>query len=408
MAAAAAAARKPAHSQDGQGSPDSQRDRLPGWVVESGYTTVPNIVIERLMRCLTYTEFGIVLILLRQTVGGKGRPEWAKITAEEFADAKGVSVQEVSDSLKSLEFRKKLIESEKSGKGKKFRIVPERLPHAEERKLRTIEQKSEPRAVGAKETFTFDSSQPARAAFVEPASEIELVAAKDSPGFSVERSMSGSVPRFVIGIQADTITPVMVSGPSKVARSKVQTITPVMVSEGEPNALLDLLTAQCLKLHHPPPDEELIGLIKGELQDTPIECYRGVIKKRLDQMSAMQLRQVRKGLFVNFAADARKLYAAARKHGTADIWFESEPENGSSEWAMIRRELMKDVRAEYHSPLLRTRQQGFHQGVLTVVAPNRGAAHQLDADYSAVLLTYADRAGIRMDEVIFKVAEENS
>jgi hypothetical protein len=81
----------------------------------------------RLMRHLTYTEFGIILVVLRETAGRPSFPEWAQLTQQELADAKGVSVVQVRKSLRALEFGKRLIESKKVGRRLKYRIRLGRL-----------------------------------------------------------------------------------------------------------------------------------------------------------------------------------------------------------------------------------------------------------------------------------------
>jgi hypothetical protein len=408
MSAAAAPARRPAHSQNGQ----ENQDRLPGWVVESGYTTIPNIVIDRLMRCLTYTEFGIVLILLRETVGAKGRPEWARITEQELADAKGVSAQEASESLKSLELRKGLIESRKVGRGRQYRVVPERLSLVEERKPRTIEPKSEPRTVGSKEKFTFDASQPTRAAFEEPASEIELVAAKDSPGFSVERSMSGSVPRFVIGLQPEAITPVTPSG----GRTKVQTITGVMVSDPKverEKELRGILTPVFLDLFHRKPDDLLLHQVQRELKDASVEHYGRLIHKRIRHNTS----QIKSGLFVVLAREAADAAAEiARRQPEPPpppkpSLFVPEPEHSTSPWAKIRREASQHVTPEeYGNWFVRSRhgRLDVRSNELTVLVPDDVTAEMLSQEYELRLMRWALKAGFPLNKIFFKVAEENS
>ncbi len=408
MSAAAAAARKPAHSQNGR---DSQ-DRLPGWVVESGYTTVPNVVIERLMRCLTYTEFGIVLILLRETVGGRGRPEWAEITQQELADAKGVTVREITSSLVSLEHRKKLIESKKVGKGLRYRVIPERLNLVEEREARTIQENTEPRAVGSKEKFTFDYSQPARAAFKEPTSEIELVAARDTPGFSVERSMSGSVPRFIIGLQADSRTPVLVSRSAPVSLSKSDTGTPVLVSAPE-RALRELLTPVFLDLFHRKPDDLLLHQVERELKGAPIEHYGRLVHKRIRHKTG----EIKSGLFVVLAREAADAAAEiARRHPEPPpppkpSSFVAEPEHSTSPWAKIRNVVKQHItEVEYKNWFVRTRHGKLDAGKnqLTILVPDEIAAQMLKEEFEVRLMRWAVNAGFPLNNLFFKVAEENS
>ena len=417
MAAAAAVARKSAQSQAGP-------DRLPQWVVESGYTTIPNVVIDRLLRCLTYTEFGIVLILLRETVGAQGRPEWAKLTEQELADAKGVSVQEASESLKSLELRKKLIEARKVGRRREYRVIPERLALVEERQPRTL-QKAEPKPASVGREFTLEPGQPRTVTPEKPATEIQFWMKGGEP-ISIEPTLSGSIlnvfiklPTYTItpvGVfpESNTITPVGVSGQKGARRPKVETITGVGVSPPKEEQLRELLTPVFLSLFHRKPDDPFLHQVERELKTATVEHYGRVVHKRVQQGDASRIKS---GLFVTLARETAEasIEIAKRQPKPAPppklSTFVPEPEHSTSPWAKIRRELRQHISPQEYSNWLARARHGKlddRRHELTIVTADQVTIDFISQEYEELIFRCAKDAGIQVSSVRYRVAEENS
>ena len=401
MSAAAAPARRPAQSQ--------QRDDDPLWDwVAKGYDAFPP-AFRRLKRCLIPAHVYVMEELWIATACAKGRPEWAKLTEEWFADKIGSTPQHASEALKHLEFRAKLIESRKSGRGKEYRVLGDRLSLIEERERRKLEQKAEPKQAG-RGKFVVSSSQPMEYVPEQPVSKI-LIETQDGQTISYDASESQSILRLVAKAELEAITPVMVSSPSKGTRPKVETITGVMVSDGRIGELRELLTPIFLDLYGRKPDEKLLQHVDAKLKTATVEQYKRVVRDRLKKG------RVDSGLFIKLAeqtADAAVEIARRQPKPPPPpkmSTFVPEPEHSTSPWAKIRAVARGHITpVEYANWFVRTRHGKLNAGTneLTVLVPDDIAAQMLKEEFELRVLRWAVHAGFPLNNVFFKAAEENS
>ncbi len=87
-----------------------------------GWVPVPRKLLERLGPALSKVERAVVDLLLLRTIGDEagGRPEWAAITAAEFARYAGATVDGIHRALVRLEGSLKAIESQAGGREKRL------------------------------------------------------------------------------------------------------------------------------------------------------------------------------------------------------------------------------------------------------------------------------------------------
>jgi hypothetical protein len=287
--------------------------RLTQWFLaqlDSGFTARPTTLSKRLYRCCEKTELGVLDNLLDETIGNepKRRPEWARITAAEFAEWIGVTKEAVYDAIESLEARK-LIESRpaKDRREKEYRVRIENWSTTPERPARTL-LKAEAADEQKGEELENDSRTP-----------LPLLAKLTVPAGGRQRAQLGAMPyefrnrtEHALDIQAsgdehrifiDFRDQYWYSTPTIPAAAREQPVTRL-----EP--LRDLLTTIFLRLCHKIPDDELLRQIDAELGEATVQQYAGVIdatrRKKRD-------RGIESGLFIHLATEAR-LAAVAEAH----------------------------------------------------------------------------------------------
>lgn len=95
---------------------------IPREIREAGYTAIPNSFIDDVAPACSRAEIIIMMNVLKATVGGKDRPEWARIPREELARRTNVTIDGVDKALQLVE-RKRLIESRSVGRTREYRAA---------------------------------------------------------------------------------------------------------------------------------------------------------------------------------------------------------------------------------------------------------------------------------------------
>ncbi len=104
---------------------------------KAGWTRTPHSYLKTLRRSLTPTEHAILGVILADTVGAQGRPEWTRKPHSYYAYWANCSEDMAGRSLRHLA-KLELLEGRKSGKSNEYRVRPENFAKPEERAKRTI------------------------------------------------------------------------------------------------------------------------------------------------------------------------------------------------------------------------------------------------------------------------------
>ena len=135
-------------SRSGEGSSSAvprlpSRASVPIPAIPGGWVPVPRKLLERLGPALAKVERAVVDLLLLRTIGDEagGRPEWAAITAAEFARYAGATVDGIHRALARLEGSLKAIESQADGRGKRYRLALEHFGEVQAPAPRKLKRK---------------------------------------------------------------------------------------------------------------------------------------------------------------------------------------------------------------------------------------------------------------------------
>ena len=107
----------------------------------TGWTRTPHSYLKLLRRRLTEKEHAILGVILADTIGAQGRPEWAQKPNSYYAYWANCSEDMAGRTLRRLETLG-LVESRKRSKTREYRAVQENFSKPEERPRRTCERKS--------------------------------------------------------------------------------------------------------------------------------------------------------------------------------------------------------------------------------------------------------------------------
>ena len=121
---------------------------LPRPQPEQGWTATPHSYFKNLPRKLSYVEFVILGNILDETVGGKGRPQWARITHAQFAYWANCTEDGAAKAIRRMELPTEafpkalgLIETRKIGRHNEYRPLPQNWEQAPERLARKLNGK---------------------------------------------------------------------------------------------------------------------------------------------------------------------------------------------------------------------------------------------------------------------------
>ena len=409
--AAPALSRKPARGES-----------IPAPIKAAGYTAMMNVYWDHLPKCVKGIAYTMLGLVYRMTVGGDGRPDWVKVSMVEFADRLACTEDGAAKAVDWLE-KKKLIESEKAGKGRKYRALFENWSKAEPLPVRTlseddgdseVEEAEDESSLSVKERetvkFTVTPGRKAR--------PIDLPNGRLIPEFKCKFPIAmqltyraGDIHLFsdFSGLQAEhPYSSTDVSKPHLVKNGSGKegnTRTPVRMSE----ELAQALEPVFLHRFHRLPDAKLLRQVASELGDCPIDRFMRTVSARLH---ADRRGDVTSGLFPVLAREARGAWEKSRPAAPTPKSLPQratvfEDESSNSLWMQIRLELKARIsEIEYSNWISHTafRSYNGHEGRLSVVTADDLTAEWCGEEYAEKVFEIIRELNLPVKEVVYKPA----